>query len=215
MRYHDRSMPYRRGYLFYGPPGTGKSSISLAIAGEFGLDLYELKVPSVATDADLEQMFLEIPPRCIVLLEDIDAVWSGRSSSEKRGQDAGCTLSGLLNVLDGVASQEGRIVIMTTNLPDRLDGALVRPGRVDVKVYLGNISQNSAEEMFLRMFPSSSGLNMAEDMEELAAKLASNIPDDILTPSSLQSYFQMHLESPQEAVSRIPAWVDKVHGQEI
>lgn len=222
-RYQSRSMPYRRGYLFYGPPGTGKSSLSVAIAGEFGLDLYELKIPSVATDADLEQMFHEIPPRCVVLLEDIDAVWTDRSSQPTKKERDGspapgsaiqtCTLSGLLNVLDGVGSQEGRIVIMTTNRPDQLDSALTRPGRVDLKVFLGNISKKSAGEMFVRMFSPDLGCTShldAAQIHELAAEFASKIPDDTFTPSLLQGFFQRHLESPYDAVSSIDDWV-KMH----
>ncbi|OLN86543.1 putative mitochondrial chaperone BCS1-B 3 [Colletotrichum chlorophyti] len=224
MRYQSRSMPYRRGYLFYGPPGTGKSSLSVAIAGEFGLDLYEVKIPSVATDADLEQMFQEIPPRCVVLLEDIDAVWVERSSNEKNGNPNGrahspegssvpnCTLSGLLNVLDGVGSQEGRIVIMTTNRPEQLDSALVRPGRVDMKVLLGNISSKSAEEMFVRMFSPDLGCTSHMDMKEitkLAVEFASKIPGDTFTPSQLQGFFQVHLESPHDAVASISGWVER------
>lgn len=217
MRYQSRSMPYRRGYLFYGPPGTGKSSLSVAIAGEFGLDLYEVKIPSVATDADLEQMFQEIPPRCVVLLEDIDAVWVDRSSSDngKNGSEGSvvpnCTLSGLLNVLDGVGSQEGRIVIMTTNCPDQLDDALIRPGRVDKRVFLGNISQRSAEEMFVRMFSPDLGCTAHLDMDEiraLAAEFASKIPEETFTPSLLQGFFQSHLESPHDAASKIEEWVE-------
>ncbi|KAH8697638.1 P-loop containing nucleoside triphosphate hydrolase protein [Talaromyces proteolyticus] len=214
--YQSRSMPYRRGYLFYGPPGTGKSSLSLAIAGEFGLDLYEVKIPSVATDTDLEQMFQEIPPRCVVLLEDIDAVWVDRSNVQKNDHEGNhvpnCTLSGLLNVLDGVGSQEGRIVIMTTNRPEDLDRALVRPGRVDTKVYLGNINRKSTEEMFLRMFSPdlgcSSQLNM-DEIQELAVEFASHIPNDTFTPSSLQGFFQLYLNSPHDAVSNIGEWVKR------
>ncbi|KAK1959767.1 ATPase [Colletotrichum sublineola] len=231
LRYQSRSMPYRRGYLFYGPPGTGKSSLSVAIAGEFGLDLYEVKIPSVATDADLEQMFQEIPPRCVVLLEDIDAVWVERSNNQERnsngnvyGSSSGrahspegssvpnCTLSGLLNVLDGVGSQEGRIVIMTTNRPEQLDSALVRPGRVDMKVLLGNISQRSAEDMFVRMFSPDLGCTSHLDMREirsLAAQFSSKIPEDTFTPSQLQGFFQVHLESPHDAVETIEAWTAK------
>ncbi|KAF5023088.1 hypothetical protein F66182_4845 [Fusarium sp. NRRL 66182] len=215
-RYQSRSMPYRRGYLFYGPPGTGKSSLSVAIAGEFGLDLYEVKIPSVATDADLEQMFQEIPPRCVVLLEDIDAVWVDRANADKNGQEGNnapnCTLSGLLNVLDGVGSVEGRIIIMTTNHPEKLDSALVRPGRVDMKVLLGNISPKSAEEMFIRMFSPDLGCTSHLDMDQirkLAVKFAKEIPDDTFTPSLLQGFFQLHLESPEEASSSIGGWVKK------
>lgn len=232
--YQSRSMPYRRGYLFHGPPGTGKSSLSTAIAGEFGLDLYEVKVPSIANDGDLEQMFQEIPPRCIVLLEDIDAVWTGReqrlermvcdSASERSATPSisNVTLSGLLNVLDGVGSQEGRLVIMTTNKPEQLDSALVRPGRVDFKLYLGNISRKSAEQMFMRMFapdllswarqsaqtPDSLDEHVSyEQLRMLAAKFAEHIPEDTFTPSQLQGFFQLHLNDVMQAVASISDWV--------
>ncbi|KAK3213787.1 hypothetical protein GRF29_28g957093 [Pseudopithomyces chartarum] len=237
-RYQGRSMPYRRGYLFYGPPGTGKSSLSTALAGEFGLDLYEVKVPSITSDADLEQMFQEIPPQCIVLLEDIDAVWIERLSRSRSpdrrsepsgGSDRGgsngssVTLSGILNVLDGVGSQEGRIVIMTTNKPELLDPALVRPGRVDRKIFLGNISSRSAEQMFVRMFSpeedsdSNSKFTIGHrnrntaDMNEihsLAKRFAKSIPEDVLTPSQLQGYFQLHLDNAHEAAMGIGPWVE-------
>jgi chaperone BCS1 len=237
-RYQSRSMPYRRGYLFYGPPGTGKSSLSTALAGEFGLDLYEVKIPSIASDSDLEQMFQEVPPRCIVLLEDIDAVWVERTSrshspdrrserssgSDRDNNRSNCTLSGLLNVLDGVGSQEGRIVIMTTNKPELLDPALVRPGRVDMKVFLGNITPASAEQMFVRMFLpdemvrndnvsiSSHQRGVVVDLveiENLAHHFAKAIPDNLLTPSQLQGYFQLHLDSAHEAANGITSWVEK------
>ncbi|KAJ4356573.1 uncharacterized protein N0V89_004608 [Didymosphaeria variabile] len=233
-RYQSRSMPYRRGYLFYGPPGTGKSSLSTALAGEFGLDLYEVKVPSIASDSDLEQMFQEIPPQCIVLLEDIDAVWIERTSrshspdrrserssgSDRDNSRSNCTLSGLLNVLDGVGSQEGRIVIMTTNKPELLDPALIRPGRVDMKVFLGNITPASAEQMFVRMFSpdelagsdNANSRGVVVDMDEmrsLARDFAKAIPENSFTPSQLQGFFQLYLDSAHAAAKGIASWVEK------
>ncbi|EME46215.1 hypothetical protein DOTSEDRAFT_51754 [Dothistroma septosporum NZE10] len=233
--YQSRSMPYRRGYLFYGPPGTGKSSLSTALAGEFGLDLYEVKVPSIANDGELEQMFQEIPPRCIVLLEDIDAVWvsreqrleqrpifDGASERSATPSTSNVSLSGLLNVLDGVGSREGRLVIMTTNKPDQLDSALTRPGRIDFKLYLGNISRRSAEQMFMRMFApdllswarksseKTGSLDehvSVEQLRMLAAKFAEEIPGDTFTPSQLQGFFQLHLNDVMQAVSSIASWV--------
>lgn len=240
--YQSRSMPYRRGYLLEGPPGTGKSTLSAAIAGEFGLDLYELKVPSIGSDADLEQAFQEIPPRCIVLLEDIDCVWSRDHQSDRLQNDmdsnsasssvANVTLSGLLNVLDGVGSQEGRVVIMTTNKVDYLDSALIRPGRVDLTVHLGYISPASAEEMFMRMFApellswarmtaaSADGdLEKHDDPLEqyvsveqirlLARQFAECIPAETFTPCQLQGFFQMHLASAVEAAGSIEGWVER------
>lgn len=177
-------------------------------------------------------MFQEIPPQCIVLLEDIDAVWSAdrseyperedRSGTGSRSPSSNCTLSGLLNVLDGVGSQEGRIVIMTTNKPERLDPALVRPGRVDMKVHLGNISRKSAEEMFLRMFtPDTVGLPIALagendlksgpvmdelELRRMASEFSRFVPENTLTPSQLQGFFQLHLDSATEAAANIEAW---------
>ncbi|GAB0137469.1 hypothetical protein EsDP_00005733 [Epichloe bromicola] len=62
------------------------------------------------------------------------------------------SLSGLLNAIDGVASHEGRILIMTTNKPESLDDALIRPGRIDVQVAFKNASSHQAGELFYRMY---------------------------------------------------------------
>ena len=229
--YQSRSMPYRRGYLFYGPPGSGKSSLSTAIASEFGLDLYEVKIPSIASDADLEQMFSEVPPRCIVLLEDIDAVWTGHNrqmtdsdDDSSNASNANVTLSGLLNVLDGVGSQEGRIVVMTTNRIEELDSALIRPGRVDHQIYLGYISRQSAQDMFMSMFApdllhwariSSDTVDTLEDhisleqVKMLATQFSREIPENTFTPSQLQGFFQLHLSSAVRATSSIAGWVEQ------
>ncbi|KAI1468933.1 BCS1 N terminal-domain-containing protein [Daldinia caldariorum] len=67
-------------------------------------------------------------------------------------QKNGISLSGLLNAIDGVASQEGRVLIMTTNTPEQLDDALIRPGRVDLQVAFANATRDQARELFLRMY---------------------------------------------------------------
>ncbi|KAH0497923.1 hypothetical protein TgHK011_005205 [Trichoderma gracile] len=67
----------------------------------------------------------------------------------------GISLSGLLNAIDGVASHEGRVLIMTTNKPEALDEALIRPGRVDVQVRFSNASSTQAGELFHRMYETS------------------------------------------------------------
>ncbi|KAI1746688.1 P-loop containing nucleoside triphosphate hydrolase protein [Xylaria castorea] len=158
--YSGNGIPYRRGYLLHGPPGCGKSSLSLALAGHFGLDLYIVNFGSIH-EYELASLFAMLPARCFVLLEDIDAVGFRRKDDEDEGEDDNrrypgrsrqkCSFSGLLNVLDGIASQEGRVVIMTSNFPDKLDEALVRPGRIDVKVYMGHMMRQGAEQIFLRM----------------------------------------------------------------
>ena len=64
----------------------------------------------------------------------------------------GVSLSGLLNAIDGVASHEGRVLVMTTNHPEKLDAALIRPGRVDMKIEFGLATRHQMEEIFFRMY---------------------------------------------------------------
>ena len=72
--YASRGIPYRRGYLFSGPPGTGKTSLSFSLAGIFGLDIHIINLmdPSMS-ESTLSKLFNNLPKRCIVLFEDIDA----------------------------------------------------------------------------------------------------------------------------------------------
>ncbi|TQB70198.1 hypothetical protein MPDQ_000801 [Monascus purpureus] len=142
--YHDRGIPYRRGYLLYGPPGTGKSSFIQALAGELNYDIAILNLSERGlTDDRLNHLLTIVPNRTLVLLEDVDAAFSNRrmqtDSDGYRG--ANVTFSGLLNALDGVASAEERILFLTTNHVERLDEALVRPGRVDMTVRLGEVTR--------------------------------------------------------------------------
>lgn len=140
--YSDRGIPYRRGYLLHGPPGCGKSSFITALAGELerGICVLNLSDRSLSDDR-LNHLLAIAPQQTIILLEDIDAVFVSREETKEvkaayQGLNS-VTLSGLLNALDGVASSEGRILFMTTNYLDRLDPALIRPGRVDFKEYIG------------------------------------------------------------------------------
>ncbi|KAI0126295.1 P-loop containing nucleoside triphosphate hydrolase protein [Xylariales sp. AK1849] len=229
--YTARGIPYRRGYLLHGPPGTGKTSLSLALAGKFGLELYVLHIPSLKDDGELERLFTSLPPQCIVLLEDIDAVGLKRSQEDEDEEEknekkfmkslrvAGkCTLPGLLNVLDGVTSQEGRIVFMTSNIADKLDEALVRPGRIDKMIFMGNICGEAAEEMFLRMYaPDPNDVsNQAEiradvggdELKRLAAVFRTKIPDDVFTPAQLQGYLLNHRNQPDVAVAGLDKWTE-------
>ena len=134
--YIERGIPYRRGYLFAGPPGTGKTTVVMVLASVFRRPLYILNLGSLDDDDDLMSAFLEVPRGAFLLVEDIDVI----SASHKRrkvtsdGEEKeleGVTISALLNCIDGIIAGEGRLLIMTTNYPDKLDSALVRPGRAD------------------------------------------------------------------------------------
>lgn len=159
--YSEHSIPYKRGCLLHGPPGTGKKSFSLSIPGELDMDIYVVSIPG-ANDRLLKGLFAGLPDRCVVLLEDIDAAGAAcardsnledsDSGTDTRPRRRGATLSGLLNVLDGVASQEDRVLIMTANHPPKLDQALTRPGRVDRKVEFQFAGRDTAKEIYRFMF---------------------------------------------------------------
>ena len=138
--------------------------MSLALAGHFNLELYTINIASFTNgDPQLAATFDRLPPDCLVLLEDIDSAGIQRENiaddqelvknpQKKKKSNQKVTLSGLLNAIDGVTSQEGRILIMTSNDPDALDAALIRPGRVDRKVFFGPVSRAVVEQIFIRMY---------------------------------------------------------------
>ena len=156
--YRQRGIPYRRGYLLYGPPGCGKSSFIFALAGELEFSICVLNLSDRAMSDDrLSHRLADAPENSIILLEDIDAAFVSREVNPQleaayQGLNR-VTFSGLLNAIDGVTSSEGRIVFMTTNYLDRLDPALIRPGRVDVRQYVGFCSEHQLIEMFDKFYP--------------------------------------------------------------
>ncbi|KAG0331761.1 hypothetical protein BG000_010616 [Podila horticola] len=151
--YAERGLPFRRGLLLYGSPGTGKTSFIHALAGELGLNIYVVNLSSkTISDDTLSELVSDTPSRCLLLIEDVDAAFVQRESKDAA---TGITFSGLLNSVDGVSAQEGRMLCMTTNHLDRLDEALIRPGRVDVRAKFGKATQSQAQELFIKFFPQS------------------------------------------------------------
>lgn len=170
-------MPWRRGYLLYGPPGTGKSSLIRALASELSLDIAGLDVGRMGlSDDDLRDAMMEAPKKALIAIEDIDAVFVKRDGGEKR---TGVSFSGLLNAIDGVAAQEGRALIMTTNHKEKLDPALIRDGRADVHMELGYINAKTAARLFKRFFP-----DELEYREQFRAALG----DAFVNPSAVQGW---------------------------
>ena len=210
----NHGIPYRRGYLFYGPPGTGKSSFSESIAGEFGLDIYIIRIPAM-NDEILDALFASLPPRCFVLLEDIDAVGTTRSIDfaglDNKSTTSGKTvsLSGLLNTLDGVASQEGRIVIMTTNHVEKLDEALIRPSRIDKQVNFRAADTGMVIELFTFVFKNEA-LNEPKSnqaVSQLAKEFADHLGGLELSPAQIVAYLFQYRHSPVAAIQHCAAWV--------
>lgn len=164
--YAMRGIPYRRGYLLSGPPGTGKTSLTFAVAGLVGLGIYMINLSSPRlTEDNLTTLFHNLPSYCIVLLEDIDATAlthtralevEEESTVEPTGhrRRGGISLSALLNVVDGVAAHEGRILVMTSNHTEKIDAALIRPGRVDFTIQFCSADSETAAKLFAQIFDS-------------------------------------------------------------
>ncbi|KAJ3499416.1 hypothetical protein NLG97_g350 [Lecanicillium saksenae] len=212
-KYSEHRMPYRRGYLLYGPPGTGKSSLTAAIAGHCGLNIYIVDVPSV-NDEQLRELFRRLPRKCIVLLEDIDAVGADRDEdgAEHKGQRHRLSKSGLLNALDGVAAQQGRLLIMTTNHREKLDPALIRPGRIDLHLELNYADSKLTANVFEFMYKpvgDAAPLSKAESVaiERAAREFAAIVPECKFSVAEIIAHIREHWESPAMAVKNSGKWV--------
>ncbi|KAL4614569.1 hypothetical protein ACB092_07G063100 [Castanea dentata] len=133
--YENVGKAWKRGYLLYGPPGTGKSSLIAAMANYLKFNIYDLKLSGRCTDEDLRSILLSTTNRSILVIEDIDC---GAELDDQRTESDSFTLSGLLNIIDGLWSNCGqeRIIVLTTYDKDKLDPALLRPGRMDVHVHM-------------------------------------------------------------------------------
>ncbi len=174
--YQHRDIPYTRGYLFYGKPGTGKTSMIKGLSLFSKRHIHYLMLNNISNDEQLFELMNKINYKeTVVVLEDIDAMInivksrekekekeeeskeeekeSKREDKRERKKDkSSITLSGLLNIIDGVFSCHGRILIMTTNHPEVLDNALVRPGRIDCKFLFDNCNKKQIGELYEMFF---------------------------------------------------------------
>lgn len=144
--YRRRGIHYHRGVILSGPPGTGKTSVVRAVASALGLPLFISSVTTLKRSDDLSLMFLNVSTYeqwdksgAIVVIEDIDALSTSHSRDDadyNDYDDDGIKLDNLLNLLDGILTPENVIFYLTTNHPDKLDQALMRPGRCDRHIEL-------------------------------------------------------------------------------
>lgn len=196
--YLERGVPYRRGYLFHGPPGSGKSSIITAIASELGFSVCLLNLSDRdLDDTKLRDLIAEIPDKSLLVIEDIDCGFRTREEPcDSDGNETprkGITLSGLLNALDGIAAGEGRILIATTNHPENLDPALIRPGRIDRQFRFSEPDASQKRRIFKRFFPEATDTQMQQFVQSC----------DLKSMAAIQSHLITYNQDPQAAIQHM------------
>lgn len=219
--YAERGIPHSLGIMLHGIPGAGKTSTIKAIAKDTHRHIFNLSLRPFTTQKQLLNLFYNesvvvhkydgsktsynIPiNRRVFVIEDIDCmtdVTLDRSSPDapKTTENSGdaVTLSFLLNLLDGVLETPGRILVITSNYPEKLDKALVRPGRIDVKIEFKNASREFIREMVSRFYS-------CPDMsiEAIPAKL-----DNVYTPAEVMESLCTYFKSKDAALKHM---MDKV-----
>ena len=165
-----------KGFLFYGPPGCGKTLVAKAIATETGMKVIVVRGSDVfrkylgESEAEVKRIFETARKAApvLVIFDEIDAVGLVRGSSGGEGEGARTSiLNELLTQIEGLHESNDIIVIGTTNRHDRLDPALIRPGRIELQVLISPPDKEGRKEI-LQIYTRNLQLAKDVDLEKLA-----------------------------------------------
>lgn len=156
--YHMYSIPYKCNIMLYGKQGTGKTSTIHAIASHISADIYIIQFTRCLDDAALTHAFNNITvndrfskKRKVIIMEDVDCIFENRKEHDTSRNSI--TLSGFLNVLDGMTRANGLIVFLTTNKISAIDKAVLRPCRMDLIMSFSDVKEEQIHEMFNLYIP--------------------------------------------------------------
>jgi cell division protease FtsH len=164
-----------KGVLLVGPPGTGKTLLARSIAGEAGVPFL------FASGSDFVEMYAGVGAArvrrlfkdarrhasCIVFIDELDAVGRSRGGSSLSHEEREQTLNQLLVEMDGFEGHKGIVVVAATNRQDILDPALLRPGRFDRQVTVGNPDLRGREAI-LRVHTKKVAMDPEVDLRSIA-----------------------------------------------
>ncbi len=224
--YQERGIPHTLGIMLHGIPGAGKTSTIKAIAKDTGRHIFSLALRPYTTCKQLTSLFYDetvhvtgtdgaqqtyrIPlNKRVYVIEDIDCLTDivlERGANEKKRQQHNetLTLSFLLNLLDGVLETPGRILVITSNYPERIDKALIRPGRIDVKVEFKKADQQFILDMLNHFYECDKGLS------DIPVAIA-----DCFTPAEVMEAMATHFKDPDAAIEHLKSKVPSGSGTNI
>ena len=210
--YMERGIPHSLGIMLHGVPGAGKTSTIKAIAKDTNRHIFNLSLRAYTTQRQLTNLFfnetvnvhtydggkqsLKIPlNRRVYVIEDIDCLTdvvldrSLKATADSQSDGDAVTLSFLLNLLDGVLETPGRILVITSNYPEKLDKALVRPGRIDVKINFKNATRAFILDMINKFY------TIEMTLDEIPADL-----EDVFTPAEVMESLCWYFKSSSQAL---------------
>jgi len=164
----DKYLKYGRNHklnlLLTGVPGSGKTCLCKALAKKYNYPVYIFNFSKSLTDESFIELTNDIKENSIVLFEDVDSYFKDRTSL-----DINISFSCLINILDGFISKSGAgiITILTANNPDRLDPALIRPGRIDKIIKFDYPNKEEIKEAFMSLIPSRNDNDFEEFYEKI------------------------------------------------
>lgn len=169
-----------KGALLYGPPGCSKTMLAQALATESGYNFISIKGPELFSkwvgdsEAAVRKLYRnarEIAP-CIVFFDEIDGLAPERSESQSSSV-GDKVVAQLLTELNGIEPLDNVFTIAATNRPDRVDSALIRPGRLDPAIYIPLPSERDRHEIFrVHMRPLALKFEAGVTEDEILDKLA-------------------------------------------
>ncbi len=184
--YDDMNLEPAKGILMYGPPGTGKTLMAKAVANESDSNFISIKGPELLnkyvgeSEKGVREVFEKARANAptIVFFDEIDAIAGERGTGMSDSGVGERVVSQLLTELDGLENLEDVVVIATTNRPDLIDSALLRPGRLDRHVHVP-VPDDEARKAVLKVHTENLQIANDVDFEKLSNQTKGFVGADI------------------------------------